>query len=390
MDAQPKQPITAEVAIRRIQKLGAACKLAYLVLWEMAGGRENVVITSSDLLAAECGGKRRSADDWIDTLREREWIDDLGELRGGMRRFLVLDPRIEVRQARRPDPQRLFAEIAESEVEEIGCGTIQGEEEIRSLAMYEPDRLPDPNVEARMREDVSAPSVPVVAINDASLQDASPEAAFFADMARRQAEQQAHIARSTPQQLGEQIVQKPPPGETVRFPPNAKNAEKNGFGGNCAISPSRESKSLKTKTNNIESLCLKTERDGALIQPGGKSHGFPHGQNSPNENWRDELGRSIEAKTRQQQREHVAELMAAVPGLYEAVALTIVDGMLAGWLDRLEVQKKIAKARDVARKDGSFDPVQYRKWFLSAMKYLFIRARQPWPHGKPNCRPPDQ
>jgi len=60
--------------VMRTRALGAAAKLAYLWLWDLAGGRPGRLVIDLQRLAVELGRDKRSAKDWIAALGRRDLV----------------------------------------------------------------------------------------------------------------------------------------------------------------------------------------------------------------------------------------------------------------------------------------------------------------------------
>lgn len=71
------------------RKLGAASKLAFLMLWRFAGEKPGRIVVTADWLAGQCGRSPRAAWDWLAEL-ERHDVVKLGE-RNERRGSVVVD-----------------------------------------------------------------------------------------------------------------------------------------------------------------------------------------------------------------------------------------------------------------------------------------------------------
>jgi len=87
------------------RKLGAASKLAFLLLWDMAGEQPGEIVITADLLAGRCGRSPRAVHLWLDQLAKHELVDiiERNERRGTIR-LAVYNPCPGDREAT-PDPQ---------------------------------------------------------------------------------------------------------------------------------------------------------------------------------------------------------------------------------------------------------------------------------------------
>jgi len=87
------------------RKLGAASKLAFLLLWDMAGEQPGEIVITADLLAGRCGRSPRAVHLWLDQLAKHELVHiiERNERRGTIR-LAVYNPCPGDREAT-PDPQ---------------------------------------------------------------------------------------------------------------------------------------------------------------------------------------------------------------------------------------------------------------------------------------------
>lgn len=336
MDAQPKTQLSAVQAIRRLphgkRGLGAACKHALEVLYrEYAGGKPGYFEIAPEDLAGEFMRDRKTAADWLDEMERRDFLRKCGE-RHGRRRYYVFDPRDEVRVAPPPDPQLVFAELAE------------GEEGIDAQGAANP------------AED--APTVAMPRLSDAGA--TSEERQALAEIDRLQRLALYRVERAAPRRLGEHL------GDIRPKPPNPGGEKPAKSPGEFPGKSPAVISTTDTFNAQIEGVSVRT-RTRSLLQRAAAGE-IP--------------GKSPESWTRSQHRELVAELLAAVPQLFEDVAITIVDGVQAGWLKWSRLEKKIAAARRASlARHGVIDAKHVCCYFLVGVRDMFNAARQPWPHG---------
>lgn len=121
-----------EVLADRAVKPGT--KLAWLWLWNLAGGRSGTVVASSSVLASALGVSDRVARRWFDSLVDSQLVEMIEAGSSGSRLIYVCDPRLaeQVRVAPE-DPQRNF--IEEDQAAELSTEDTEGAERTEAAVL---------------------------------------------------------------------------------------------------------------------------------------------------------------------------------------------------------------------------------------------------------------
>lgn len=98
-DLDPLRPLLAS------RSIGPAVKLAFLDLWDLAGGRPGHVVTTAAAWASRLGRDARTARDWLDALAAADLVDVVDRSRRGVYQVYVYQPAPGQREER-PDPQQ--------------------------------------------------------------------------------------------------------------------------------------------------------------------------------------------------------------------------------------------------------------------------------------------